>query len=138
MTDTIKRHIKFLPGVVCEDIRQEANGKFVLIGTYASEILVPQFPANLNLAFWLPTEAISVGKVKVEIRVVGANEAVLNRAQAEGDMRFLGRGAFPIPPATMQIQTASNVELQIKEEGAEWETVVRIPVKLNETAKPTQ
>lgn len=125
------KYVKFHPAVVCEDIRMESNGKFLIIGVYASEILVNQFPANLNIAFWLPVETLAVGKLKMQFRVAGVNEAILGTANAEADMAAVGRAAFPIPPMTIQIQSPSNIELQVKQGDFDWEVVVSVPVKRN-------
>lgn len=46
MSELIFRHC-----VICDDIRQEANGKFFFIGVYSNAMLLPDFPQGLALAF---------------------------------------------------------------------------------------
>lgn len=39
--------------LLCDDVRVEANGKHILIGVYAGDILVTGLPATLSLIVWL-------------------------------------------------------------------------------------
>lgn len=39
--------------IICDDVRQETNGKSILIGVHAGDILVPNFPAVFPLALWI-------------------------------------------------------------------------------------
>lgn len=38
--------------IICDDIRKEANGKAILIGVFAADILVFKLPATIGLSFW--------------------------------------------------------------------------------------
>ena len=39
--------------IVCDDIREESNGKKILIGVYGADIVVPVFPAVLSLQIYM-------------------------------------------------------------------------------------
>ena len=43
-----KRGYRVSSVIVCEDIRQEANGKQILIGVFSGDIIVGTIPANLT------------------------------------------------------------------------------------------
>lgn len=38
--------------LLCEDVRQEINGKFMIAGIYSNDIKVKEFPANLALMMY--------------------------------------------------------------------------------------
>jgi hypothetical protein len=44
---------KFRNVVVCEDIRQEVHGKWSLMGVFSGDIVVPDFPAQIQIAFYV-------------------------------------------------------------------------------------
>lgn len=47
--------VKLIPkyGIICDDVREENNGKSIIIGIYTGDILVKKFPCVLNLSVWL-------------------------------------------------------------------------------------
>jgi hypothetical protein len=46
---------------VCDQVRVENNGKFLLIGVYTNTILLAQFPSHFGLNIWLLVEPDAVG-----------------------------------------------------------------------------
>ena len=66
-------HLKVEAVVVCDDIRREFNGKEILIGVYGG-IIVPRFPANLNLAFWIQFRTTETGEIPIFLRLVGPHD----------------------------------------------------------------
>lgn len=46
---------------VCDQVRVENNGKFLLIGVYTNTILLSQFPSHFGLNIWLLVEPDAVG-----------------------------------------------------------------------------
>lgn len=53
--------------VLCDDVRQEDNGKGILIGVYSGNILVP-CPANAKMAFWIEGEISECGEPTVQFQ----------------------------------------------------------------------
>lgn len=48
--------------IVCDDIRVEQNGKFILIGVYTGSILVESFENTMSLCFWLRFHGLKPGR----------------------------------------------------------------------------
>lgn len=46
--------------VFCDDIRQEASGKEILIGVYGSDIIPTSLPATILLSIWIKVEGVTV------------------------------------------------------------------------------
>src|SRR5271166_1271127 len=57
MTKTASINIS--QAIACDDIRQEINGKHILIGVYSGNLGVPSFPNVIALGFWVPSQAYS-------------------------------------------------------------------------------
>jgi hypothetical protein len=56
--------------LMCDDIRQENNGKFIIIGLYTPNIVVPQVPFVLpTLAFFQMVECDRPGAFTVRMRL---------------------------------------------------------------------
>lgn len=73
--------IKPIMAVICDDIRQEDNGKSIIIGLHHGTINVSiPFKAEeenngmpLLLSLWLPFEISSPGEAAIEIKIVSPN-----------------------------------------------------------------
>lgn len=44
---------KFRNAILCDDIREEAGNKTSLMGVFSGDVVVPSFPASINVAFFL-------------------------------------------------------------------------------------
>jgi len=48
--------IKIHSAIIADQIRREDNGKSIIIGVYSGNIILPKFPVELRLAFWIDME----------------------------------------------------------------------------------
>jgi hypothetical protein len=69
--------------VVCEDVRREANGKFMLIGVL-NYILVPQLPVNGRVCIFNQWTA-GIGQFREAVRIVAPDGSTV---LAQGEVRF--------------------------------------------------
>ncbi|MBY2993799.1 hypothetical protein HF263_04075 [Rhizobium leguminosarum] len=53
---------------ICDQVRQEINGKFFLIGVYLNGLIVPQLPATFPLTVWLLLESEIYGDTVFKFR----------------------------------------------------------------------
>src|SRR5581483_417621 len=63
--------ITLLHTIVCDDIRREDNGKFILIGVYPELIMLNMIPAQLILSIWLQFKLQLLEKTTLEFEVKG-------------------------------------------------------------------
>jgi hypothetical protein len=63
--------IKPIDIIICDDIREEKNGKYTLAGVFPAGISVPQLPANILLAVWIVFECHEKGNYDIEVEVRG-------------------------------------------------------------------
>jgi hypothetical protein len=96
---------KVLFAIPCDDIRQEANGKFILIGVY-SEAFVPErlpTPVRLVLALFMDIEEAGLHEIELELRHQSASPpAVALKMQFEAAAP-VKQAMIPIPPASLLI-----------------------------------
>ncbi len=123
--------ISFKFAVICDEIRREDNGKFLIIGAYAAEILVLEFPIALGLAAFLPFEAQEKQSLELEFqalvngqRVYGANGHI---EIVSGEPPFAD--ALPINRIGMVLYGEGAIEFQARQKDGEWQTVRRLSVK---------
>ncbi len=55
--------------IVCDDVRREDNGKFIIIGAYGSDIRVSSTPANLRLSLLVAARSETEHQTPVSVRV---------------------------------------------------------------------
>lgn len=55
-----------------EDVRNEINGKQILLGVTAPEITVGQVPSVVALGIWIAVQPLDLGPFEEEFRVVTA------------------------------------------------------------------
>lgn len=59
--------------IMCDDVRQENNGKFLLIGVYMDAITVPQLPATIpGLTFFNRLQVDRLGNYTLRAKVENA------------------------------------------------------------------
>jgi len=103
--------------ILCDDIRQEANGKLILIGIYTGDILISEFPAKLSLCILLHGRAGTGSSVTMEIRYRAKFEdAETYEITARGEMNMTGTeesNEFYVPLPRMPIEIRNEGVLSI-------------------------
>ena len=71
--------------LLCDDVRREDSGKFIVIGLYGDNILVQSFPALLQLSLLVSVRSQSAGDVPFLLEAMLADQEVY---VGEGTLRF--------------------------------------------------
>jgi hypothetical protein len=102
--------------ILCDDVRQERNGKFILIGLFDA-IMVQQMPARYPRLFMVTRWCSGQGEFHQRTRILKPDETTV---QVEGQNIPV---RLPSPEAT-----ATNVEIfmnvEFHEEGTHWVEVL--------------
>lgn len=110
--------------LVCDDIRQENNGKQILIGVYKGAIIVPEFPARLLLALLLRGTANQTGSFPFEMRFVFDGGSVLTTGSGNINVRNANELlSVAIQQIPIEFKDVGKFKLQMREPGARWKTV---------------
>ncbi len=125
--------------LVCDDVRQEINGKDILIGVYTNWITVPSLPTNLVLSFWLHYSFVGIGEVPLEFRLLGPHDVQFMSAGVT--MSFLEENAetrqtasFTLGGVPEPIQIPGELRLQLKQYNEEWQTIGSVNVRQSNNA----
>jgi hypothetical protein len=139
MSDTRTPRIKPIHAVFCDDIRQEANGKQILIGVYPSDILVSQLPAPLVIAIWMPFVQVGHigGRVPIEFRVLDDNERSIGYGSVALTLSEETENGALSFPALAAIVNRGKLRFQLKQYDDPWETVAALKVDLPPPAVAT-
>ena len=93
--------------VLCDEVRQESTGKFILLGVYTPDLSVPQLPAVLHiLTFFvvLMDDRPSQHQFRLSVQHLETGQVV---AQAMGGFQVPRPGMVPLPLRISPIQFAS-------------------------------
>ncbi len=129
--------INIAHAIACDDIRQEINGKFILIGVYSGNLGLPVFPAHVALGFWMMAKPSQKGDYHIRFRVQGPaeNEVTVSgqmivHVQEKEDM------ALVIPPMPISIPSPGEIILQYQAGDGPWNTICRLEARLVPLAPP--
>ncbi len=75
MTKRLSKLIKTI--VFCEEVRQEANGKHIVIGAVGGDLKVMGFPGRVPIALYLEIELPEIGHHSFDFRLTYAGEESL-------------------------------------------------------------
>ncbi|HMP71654.1 MAG TPA: hypothetical protein PKE55_00155 [Kiritimatiellia bacterium] len=98
--------------ILCDDVRQERNGKFILIGLFDA-IVIPQLPVRYPRLFLVTRWCSGEGEFRQQSRILQSD---MSSVLVQGQVIPI---RLPSPEAT-----ATNVEVfmnvEIKEQGTHW------------------
>lgn len=130
--------VKVLNCLVCDDVRQEVTGKFILIGVYGSDLNVLN-PATANkgimLNLWMEIEAETVESPKVQLRAIvetGGGESENIAFELELGLNTV---SSPEDTQTLAVQFQCRVDFshslrfELKADPGEWQFARRIRIR---------
>lgn len=101
--------------VVCDHIRKEDTGKFILLGVYHGGVLLQQLPANLILSFYIPFTPDQSGDFDVSFKLLGpTNEECASGVIACRNILKGIDGVVTINDMVCRIESAGVLRLQVK------------------------
>ena len=71
--------------LLCEDVRREANGKFIIIGV-VNFIFVPQLPLQARLCVFNQWTA-GVGQFRENVRIIAPDQSVLSQGEVKFELK---------------------------------------------------
>lgn len=117
--------------IFCDDIRQERNGKWLLIGVYGADILVRGLPADLRLSLWIVIRPKEIGKAEAKLRVIGPHGSTLVDGELSVDVKHLRPTIMAMGALPMQIQMAGTIRVEMAtKESDEWTAIKSIDLRV--------
>ena len=122
--------------VLCDDIRQEANGKYLLVGVYGANVVVKGFPADLRLSVWILGLARKPGKAEMRLRIIGPQEATLVEGAIEVEVKETAT-IIALPGLPLQVQREGKMSIEIASADKEdWTPVKTVDLLLAPRTSP--
>ena len=116
--------------VLCDDIRQEQNSKYILVGVYNNSIIVAAFPTEIALSWWIQVLPEKVGKFAIDLQIVKDGAAILARGEFGFDVTAPDWSIIALPRIGLQLQSEGKLKMQLKtKDTSDWETVQEFTVK---------
>ncbi len=132
MTDKDALKVKILSVVVCDDVREENNGKEILIGVYSGAITVHMIPSlPLPLRCWVNLTIQGPSKVKLYFRARDHDNKEIFQAQLEtGTEDEIGMGSIPLGPIIYTLRDPEgSLKVDYKEGEGDWANIITKSVK---------
>jgi hypothetical protein len=121
--------VEFETVVACDFIRQENNGKHILVGVYGVNIGVARFPVNMRLSWWIVVRPNRIGAHKAEFRILGPRDAQLIAGQMDMNIKETNKNAIlRLDNLPLQLQAEGELQFQIKFAEADWLTIKRMDI----------
>jgi len=120
-------NIKFTAALLCDHIRQEMSGKYILIGIYSSSIVFGSLPNFAQFQLFARANLHESGDHMIRIRVnVGGIEN--QRFEAEVNVVEPSEDWLPIPLQPIQFQVPGPLSSEQLGDDGEWSEFLKINV----------
>jgi len=119
--------------VVCDEIRKEITQKDLLIGVYAGDIVVPQFPIWINVAVWMEVMPKKLGEEQMRMRISLGGKAIEVNVQ----LTINAMTTTAVVLTGLQMHTEATADLVIElQDGSDWKVLKRKKVLLGQVTFP--
>jgi hypothetical protein len=101
--------------IVCEDIRQEVNGKWSLMGVFSGDIVVQDFPAEIQLAFYIEylPDSDEVGRmIKFDFKLL-QDDTEMVKGHSESKIESGQTGTIILPRGIASFEKESRLRVFI-------------------------
>ncbi len=121
--------------VLCDDIRVENTGKFLIVGAYPEGIVVGFTPSNITIALWIliQVEANTGEDVVIEIEIRGSKkeQRLLLPGLVINEANYKKVTPLVITQIPLHIEEAGNVEIALRQQGKKkWDVIKTFPIEL--------
>lgn len=121
--------MKIESAFICDDVRQEGNGKFIFIGAYSQDILISSFPTALNLYIVISARFENANGQEIEIEARLSDQLAL-KGKLTANIAITGFGFLPILIPLVNIMAPGDLVIRLKADGSKWREVSKISIKL--------
>lgn len=132
------RKVKFLRALICDDIRQEFDGRFNLLGVISGEI---EFSARSEGESEDPDQRIGIyiefeitETTSIQCRIIHRDEGMILgemnvELEKDPDSETI-YGSIPISPKVFEFPKSGNYDFQVREVNFDWETLNTIRINI--------
>lgn len=123
--------------IICENVRQEKNDKYIIIGVFPADVLVSSFPARLQFAAYIEIDPERLGRLQMFLRVyLGDSSPELKPAEVRIEMEIIKRETLGVatPSIGFQLNSANILRIDASSDGNKWISIASRNINLNPIA----
>ena len=113
--------------VFCEHIRAEIGGKHALLGAYAPELNVAEFPSKMPMAIWISGTPTGLGPFESEFRALAPDGTKLIGGKINGEFQNLAYTSVVLGNFIISLPAAGDYKLEWKF-GNKWERIAMLRI----------
>ena len=118
-------NLTFKNAILCEEVRQEKNNKFILLGVFSGDILVEEIPANLGLSFYLEAIIAKPGPTNLWLKMSGPSEEDEALIEARMEAASAGTAAtIALPRMDVLMRGEGVFRLSASQDEKDWVTLI--------------
>jgi hypothetical protein len=119
--------------LVCDDIRQENNGKKILIGVY-DDIMVQSLPTSISLCFWMRFKDPPLGTHVIECSILGErNQRLVPGQSVQMDFTHASPYYELMVRVLLHLIEPEIVRLLWRDNGGEWDEALSFKIGVQST-----
>jgi hypothetical protein len=121
---------------ICDDVRQEINGKLLFIGVYNDEIQIPSFPASLRLTLVLVLTNDEAKTYDMELETTLGGQQILG---VEGQIESIktGKAFAPLQLPPLQFDKEGEFRVKFREKKKRWQDTLTVSIIQRSINAPT-
>ena len=127
MTENAVPKVEILSAVVCDDVREENNGKEILVGVYSGTIAVQEIPSPpLSLRCWVNLRIQSSCEVRLYFRAIDQDNKEIFQAQLKTETDDeIGMGSVSLGPIVYTLkEPEGSLRIDYKEGDGDWSNII--------------
>jgi hypothetical protein len=117
--------------IVCDDVRRENNGKFILIGVYSNEISFARLPTQFEFVLWVEMDQKESGNTSLQMRcIMKSPEHELFSITMDMKIDEPGHNvAIAIGQIGVLFSTEGTLSIQFRQNEEGWKEFRALPVR---------
>lgn len=120
--------MKIESAFLCDDVRQEGNGKLMFIGSYSQDILSPTFPVGLKLHGVLCVRFDEPSTFDLEVEVF-IDDLLQLKGILGVNNTVKGFGFLQFPILLQNIERPGKLKVQVRKKEETWDEVINVDLK---------
>ena len=121
--------LEFRNPILCDDVRKEDTGKYILIGVYSFSILLSQIPGQIMLRLFGELIPKSTGELELEFQFC-LNDEPKSGVELKLNVTGTDPDLFATPPVPISIDQPGKLVLRCREGRGEWVALIEKDVSV--------
>ena len=125
-------NFEVVTALLCEQVRQEINNKFTIVGTFSGDVHVASFPAVFLASIYLQLYAKDAGQFSVELQITSPGKDQPNQLMIAlgAEITAPGPTVVPMPQFPIQSEGPGEITIELRQNGGAWNKIIERRIDL--------